>query len=112
MRKREREEKTNNTEKVHRTNNGGSEVEEKEKEQAFSEHTQEAFFAHHNASAPSRASVVASFASVSSGDERSSPSRAVREADERSRLFMTRRLRWDSWGSSSPHVTPASNTRK
>ena len=68
----------------------------KEKEQAFSEHTQEAFFAHHNASAPSRASVVASFAS---GDERSSPSRAVREADERSRLFMTRRLRWDSWGS-------------
>ena len=64
----------------------------KEKEKAFSEHTQEAFFAHHNASAPSRASVVASFASVSSGDERSSPSRAVREADERSRLFMTRRL--------------------
>ena len=82
----------------------------KEKEQAFSEHTQEAFFAHHIASAPSRASVVASFASVSSGDERASPSRAVREADERSRLFMTRRLRWDSWGSSSPHVTPASNT--
>ena len=71
----------------------------KEKEQAFSEHTQEAFFAHHNASAPSRASVVASFASVSSGDERSSPSRAVREADERSCLFLTRRLRWDSWGS-------------
>ena len=34
MRKREREEK-NNTEKVHRTNNGGSEV--KEKEKAFSE---------------------------------------------------------------------------
>ena len=46
-------------------------------------------------SAPSRSPV----SSVSSGDERSSPSRAVREADERSRLFLTRRLRWDSWGS-------------
>jgi len=44
MRKREREKK-NNTEKVHRTNNGGSEVKEKEKEKAFSEHTQEAFSA-------------------------------------------------------------------
>ena len=108
MRKREREEKNNNAEGT--SNEQGRKCREvKEKEQAFSEHTQEAFFAHHNASAPSRASVVASFAS---GDERSSPSRAVREADERSRLFMTRRLRWDSWGSSSPHVTPASNTRK
>ena len=44
MRKREREKK-NNTEKVHRTNNGGSEVKEKEKEKAFSEHTQKAFSA-------------------------------------------------------------------
>ena len=43
MRKREREEKITTTEKVHRTNNGGSEVQEKEK--AFSEHTQEAFSA-------------------------------------------------------------------
>jgi len=42
MREREREKKTT-TRKVHRTNNGGSEV--KDKEQAFSEHTQEAFSA-------------------------------------------------------------------
>ena len=42
MRKREREEKIT-TQKVHRTNNGGSEV--KEKEKALSEHTQEAFSA-------------------------------------------------------------------
>ena len=39
MRKRER--KNNNTEKVHRTNNGRKCREVKEKEQAFSEHTQE-----------------------------------------------------------------------
>ena len=58
-----------------------------------------AFFARSRASAPSRAPVVASFASISSGDERSTLSRAVRAADERSRPFMTRRLRWDSWGS-------------
>ena len=45
MRKREREREENNTKKVHRTNNGGSEVKEKEKERAFSEHTQEAFSA-------------------------------------------------------------------
>ena len=38
MREREREEKITTTQKVHRTNNGGSEV--KEKEKAFSEHTQ------------------------------------------------------------------------
>ena len=37
MRKREREEKITTTQKVHRTNNGGSEV----KEKAFSGHTQE-----------------------------------------------------------------------
>ena len=36
MRKREREGKIT-TQKVHRTNNGGSEVKEKEKEKAFSE---------------------------------------------------------------------------
>ena len=44
MRERERERKKNNTEKVHRTNNVGSEV--KEKEKAFSEHAQKAFSEH------------------------------------------------------------------
>ena len=45
MRKRERERGKKTTRKVHRTNHGGSEVKEKEKEKAFSEHTQKAFSA-------------------------------------------------------------------